>query len=100
MWRATSVKYPNNTQLINWSSLFLWNFDLRIINWITISDALKRNVVIPMSIFVINAREYDMELIGVVPRRDTIEKATPIAIKNNPQTKANILFIILSLHFL
>ena len=33
-------------------------------------------------------------------RRDTIEKATPIAIKNNPQTKANILFIILSLHFL
>ena len=53
-----------------------------------------------MSMFVIKARDYEMELIGVVPRRDTIEKATPIAIKNNPQTKANILFIILSLHFL
>ena len=61
---------------------------------------LPETVVIPMSMFVIKAREYEMELIGVVPRRDTIEKATPIAIKNKPQTKANILFIISSLHFL
>ena len=61
---------------------------------------MKINVVIPMSIFVINAREYEIELIGVVPRREIIENATPVAIKNNPITKADILFIILTLHFL
>ena len=42
-----------------------------------INDALKINVVTPISIFVINAKEYEIELIGVVPRVDIIEKDTP-----------------------
>ena len=52
------------------------------------------NVVIPMSIPVHNAREYAIELMGVVPNVDLIEKATPKAIINNPTTKKQILLII------
>lgn len=56
--------------------------------------ALKTKVVIPMSIFVINAKEYDIELIGVVPSVDMIEKDTPTDIINNPKTNIQILLII------
>ena len=50
------------------------NLDLKIRNWIKINAALNTNVVIPMLIFVINAKEYEIELIGVVPRVDTIKQ--------------------------
>ena len=53
------------------------------------------NVVIPMFMFVINAREYDIELIGVAPRVQTIENATPRDIMKSPITKHPILLIIL-----
>ena len=90
------MKYPNNTQFINWSNLFLLNFDLRINNWININDTLKINVVNPISIFVINAREYEIELIGVVPSVDIIENDTPRAIKNKPEVNNKILLNIFS----
>ncbi len=45
--------------------------------------------------FVISEREYDIELIGVVPSVDAIEKATPSDIINNPTTKKQILLIII-----
>ena len=56
-----------------------------------IRAALNMNVVIPMSMPVIKASEQDIELIGVVPRVDTIENATPSDIINNPKTKKQIL---------
>lgn len=52
------------------------------------------NVVIPMSMPVHKAREYAIELIGVVPKVDLIENATPKAMINNPKTKKQILLII------
>lgn len=67
------------------------NLDLKIRNWIKINAALNTNVVIPMLIFVINAKEYEIELIGVVPRVDTIEKATPSDITNKPIVNKQIL---------
>ena len=60
-----------------------------------ISAALKRNVVIPMSILVIKANAYEMELIGVVPRVELIEKATPKDIMNRPTVNEQILLSIL-----
>ena len=90
-YNAKSVKYPNNTQFINCNSLFFSKFDLKINIWITIKAALNRNVVIPILILVISANEYDMELIGVVPSVDIIEKATPSDITNKPKTNNNIL---------
>ena len=53
--------------------------------------ALKMKVANPMSILVHKAREYDIELIGVVPKVDLIENATPKAIINRPPTKKQIL---------
>ena len=44
-----------------------------------------------MSIFVINAKEYDIELMGVVPSVDMIEKDTPTDMTNNPKTNMQIL---------
>ena len=41
----------------------------------------------PMSILVHNEREYDIELIGVVPKVDLIENATPKAIMTRHPTK-------------
>lgn len=41
-----------------------------------------------------NAREYEIELIGVVPKVDLIENATPKDIINRPSTKKQILLII------
>ena len=41
-----------------------------------IKARLKTKVVIPMLMFVISEREYDIELIGVVPSVDIIENAT------------------------
>ncbi len=60
-------------------------------------NELNRNVVIPMSTFVINANEYATELTGVVPRVDTIEKPTPNDIMNKPIAKRIILLIIQTL---
>lgn len=60
-----------------------------------ISDALNMNVVIPMFILVINAKEYDIELIGVVPSVDTMENATPTDMTNKPKVNKHILLIIL-----
>lgn len=60
-----------------------------------INDTLNRNVVIPMFIFVINAKEYDIELIGVVPSVDTMENATPRDMTNKPNVNKHILLIIL-----
>ena len=51
-------------------------------------------VVTPMSTLVHKAREYDIELMGVVPKVDLIEKATPKAIIKRPATKKQILLII------
>jgi hypothetical protein len=70
-------------------------------NWMTIRAALKTNVVIPMLMLVISTREYEMELIGVVPSVDTIENATPNDMINNPTTNWQILLIIETLlkHF-
>ncbi len=48
----------------------------------------------PMSILVHKAREYDIELIGVVQKVDLIENATPKAIIMRPPTKKQILLII------
>ena len=56
-----------------------------------IKARLNTKVVIPMLMFVISAREYDIELIGVVPSVETIENATPSDIINNPTTKKQIL---------
>ena len=53
------------------------------------------NVVIPMFILVINAKEYDIELIGVVPSVDTMENATPTDMTNKPKVNKHILLIIL-----
>jgi hypothetical protein len=58
------------------------------------SAALKIKVATPMSILAHKAREYDIELMGVVPKVDFIEKATPKAIMNRPATKKQILLII------
>ena len=60
-----------------------------------IKARLKTKVVIPMLMFVISEREYDIELIGVVPSVDAIEKATPSDIINNPTTKKQIPLIII-----
>ena len=60
-----------------------------------IKARLNTKVVIPMLMFVISEREYDIELIGVVPSVDAIEKATPSDIINNPTTKKQILLIII-----
>ena len=48
-----------------------------------------------MFMFVIKVKEQEIELIGVVPRVDTIENATPNDIINNPTTNEQILLIIL-----
>lgn len=48
-----------------------------------------------MLIFVINAKEYEIELIGVVPSVDTIEKATPSDITNKPIVNKQILLSML-----
>ena len=64
----------------------------------TINDALNMNVVIPMLMSVINASEYDIELIGVVPSIDIIENATPKDITNKPVTNNPILFNMSSLN--
>ena len=58
------------------------------------SAALKIKVVIPMSMPVHNVREYEIELIGVVPNVDLMENATPKDIMNSPNTKKQILLII------
>lgn len=44
-----------------------------------------------MLMLVINAKEYEMELIGVVPSVETMENATPKDIKNNPKTNMHTL---------
>lgn len=44
-------------------------------------------VAIPMSIFAHNAKEYEIELMGVVPKVDLIEKATPNDMTSKPKTK-------------
>ena len=49
--------------------------------------ALKMKVANPMSILVHKAIEYDIELIGVVPKVYLIENETPKAIINRPPTK-------------
>lgn len=49
--------------------------------------ALKMKMANPMSILVHNEREYDIELIGVVPKVDLIENATPKAIMTRHPTK-------------
>ena len=59
-----------------------------------IRAALKIKVVIPISMPVHNAREYEIELIGVVPKVDLMENATPKDIINRPNTKRQILLII------
>ena len=41
-----------------------------------------------------NASEYEMELMGVVPKVDLMENATPKDIINRPSTKKQILLII------
>lgn len=41
----------------------------------------------PMSIFAHNAKEYEIELMGVVPKVDLIEKATPNDMTSKPKTK-------------
>lgn len=64
-------------------------------NCIKISAALKIKVVIPMFMLVIKAKEYEIELIGVVPSVDTIENATPSDIMNRPTTNEQILLIML-----
>ena len=51
----------------------------------------------PMLMPVHRFRAYEIELIGVVPKVDLIEKATPKAIMNNPKTKKQILLIITNL---
>ena len=56
-----------------------------------IKARLNTKVVIPMLMFVISEREYEIELIGVVPSVETIENATPSDIINNPKTKKQIL---------
>ena len=56
-----------------------------------IKARLNTKVVIPMLMFVISEREYEIELIGVVPSVETIENATPSDIINNPTTKKQIL---------
>ena len=48
-----------------------------------------------MLMSVISVKEQEIELIGVVPRVDTIENATPNDIINNPTTNEQILLIIL-----
>ena len=55
-------------------------------------------VVIPISIPLHKAREYEIELIGVVPKADLIEKATPKDMMNKPKTNKNILFNILLIY--
>ena len=87
MASVTSVKYPNRIQLMNCNSLLSWNLDFRIIIWMKTKAALKKKVANPMSILVHKASEYDIELIGVVPKVYLIENATPKAIINRPPTK-------------
>lgn len=48
------------------------------------------NVVTPMLMPVHKFRAQAMELMGVVPKVDLIENATPNAIMNNPKTKRQI----------
>ena len=50
-----------------------------------------------MLIFVIKAKEYEIELIGVVPSVDRIENATPSDIINKPKTNEQILLIIIKI---
>ena len=85
-YSAKSVKYPNKTQLISCNNLLLSNLERKIRNWIKIKEALKTNVVIPMLILVINAKAYEIELIGVVPSVEVIENATPTDIMKRPKT--------------
>lgn len=56
-----------------------------------INEKLNIKVVFPMLMLVINAKEYEMELIGVVPSVETMENATPKDIKNNPKTNMHTL---------
>lgn len=44
---------------------------------------------------VINVKEYAIELIGVVPKVDIIDKPTPIDIMNKPAKNRIILLIII-----
>lgn len=59
-----------------------------------IKAALKIKVVMPILMPVHRFKAYEIELIGVVPKVDLIEKATPKAIINRPKTKRQILLII------
>ena len=59
-----------------------------------IKATLKIKVVMPILIPVHRFRAYEIELIGVVPKVDLMENATPKAIINNPKTKRQILLII------
>ena len=52
------------------------------------------NVASPTSMSAHNASAYEMELMGVVPKVDLIENATPKDIMNSPNTKRQILLII------
>ena len=48
----------------------------------------------PMLMPVHRFRAYEIELMGVVPKVDLMENATPKAMMNNPKTKRQILLII------
>ena len=65
-----------------------------------IKARLNTKVVIPMLMFVISAREYEIELIGVVPSVETIENATPSDIIKSPTTNEEILLNILIIYIL
>ena len=66
-----------------------------MMSWMKIKAALNINVVIPMFILVIKFNAYEIELMGVVPRVEVIENATPKDIINKPIVNEQTLLSIL-----
>lgn len=88
-----SVKYPNINALINCKSLFGLNLFFKIGIWRNTKRTLKITVVIPIFTPEASVKEYGIELIGVTPKPDFIERPTPSDITNNPPTNNIILLI-------
>ena len=81
------MKYPNIVVSTICINCILWNLDLSKIICIAIRSMLKITVIVPNDNGHAKLRTLGIQDIGVVPKSDFTESATPNDIMNNPITK-------------
>lgn len=78
------MKYPKNIVNITCNHCFLWNSFLRIITCIITNKKLNIMVIVPNDKGSAYLSTFGMQDIGVVPKSDFTDSATPKDIINSP----------------